>query len=415
MTTRRTFHKMMLAGMGATALTSRFSFPCRADTKPINELLPFQRGTYESTLLKMDGDRVMMINDYGHKLQRLDSTDRGATWTSPEALKTASGDTMFGYRTSVLRLKSGRIGLVHTGKHARPGRDGSLIFRTSDDEGKTWSEGVAVDPHFAVSRNNTARVLKSGRVIIPTFKWISAYAGGISEAAGRGMSYSWTYFSDDEGRSWKSSHSELVVSVDDGKGGRYDFEEPVLEELADGRLLMIGRTELGRPYKSYSTDEGSSWSWPEPMPVASAYAPTDLRRIPGTGDLLMTWNQCTPLEIESGLSRHRLTCAISSDDGMTWGHFKNLESLDDRSQIDPPPESPVRVYRTQPLRNPMDKEKYPHAPGPVRVCYPSFAFWEDRVLVVYDGDDASEYQLGSKQANRFNTLQQSLPMQWFFS
>ena len=34
--------------------------------------------------------------------------------------------------------------------------------------------------------------------------------------------------------------------------GSYSFNEPAVVELTDGRLLMMGRTNLGRIYRSYS-------------------------------------------------------------------------------------------------------------------------------------------------------------------
>ena len=40
-------------------------------------------------------------------------------------------------------------------------------------------------------------------------------------------------------------------------------------------------------------------------------------------------------EIADGLARMRMSCAISKDDGETWQHFRNLESLDDAGYIEP--------------------------------------------------------------------------------
>ena len=110
-------------------------------------------------------------------------------------------------------------------------------------------------------------------------KWISPFIGGDSEGANKNLTFSWVYYSDDEGKTWKRSLSELFVSLDEGRRGVTHFEETVLEELPDGRLFMLGRTELGQFYKTYSSDQGVSWKHPVPTGLASSYAPGTLVRL----------------------------------------------------------------------------------------------------------------------------------------
>jgi hypothetical protein len=191
------------------------------------------------------------------------------------------------------------------------------------------------------------------------------------------------FYSDDDGRTWKRSLSELLVSLDHGRRGVYSFEEPCVEELSDGRVLMYGRTELGRFFRTMSKDGGITWSIPESVAVAASYAPPMIVRIPATGHLLLVWNQSSPEEILAGLHRHRLSTAISEDHGVTWARFRNLESLDDRTQIEPPP---PQVYRMADYgyRPPVDKKRYPHAPGCLRICYPTVAFHGNEAAIAYD-------------------------------
>jgi hypothetical protein len=148
---------------------------------------------------------------------------------------------------------------------------------------------------------------------------------------------------------------------------------------------MYGRTELGCFYQSTSTDDGVSWSVPKPVPLAAAYTPPYLVRIAATGDLLLIWDQASSEEIVAGLARHRLSTAISTDDGATWRHFRNLESLDDRTQI-PPTQGPPTVYRMAHFEflQPVDLKRYPHAPGCSRVCYPDAVFRGNEVAIAYD-------------------------------
>jgi hypothetical protein len=148
---------------------------------------------------------------------------------------------------------------------------------------------------------------------------------------------------------------------------------------------MFGRTELGQFYQSVSKDGGISWTSPRPVPLAASYTPPMIVRIPATGDLLLVWNQASGEEILSGLTRHRLSTAVSKDDGVAWSHFRNLESLDDRVKLNAPPATP-QVYRMvdYEYRQPVDRTRYRHAPGCLRICYPTVVFNEREVAVAYD-------------------------------
>ncbi len=312
---------------------------------------------------------------------------------------------------TILHLKSGHLGMVCGGPASRPGRDGTLLYLLSKDGGKTWSPPVVIDPLFSLCRAGAARVLSSGRIVVPTFNWYSAYAGGESESEENSLSLSWVFYSDDEGANWKRSLSELFVSIDGGRNGAFSFEEPSLEQLSDGTLLMFGRTELGRFYQTRSKDEGITWTPAHPVHLAASYTPPLLTRIPSTGDLLLVWNQASIEEILAGLSRHRLSTAISKDGGQTWSHFHNLESLDDRTQLADPPSTP-QVYRMvdYEYRQPVDRVRYPHAPGCIRICYPTVAFAGNEAAITYD------YGYGVGQfTNASATKIQVVTLDWLYS
>jgi hypothetical protein len=368
-------------------------------------VLPFRSGTYEASLLALPGGEVALFFDLGGTMHMKTSADAGRSWGDPRPLVTASGTALSGFRTSPLLLASGALGLLWSGPHVREGRDGPLLFSRSEDLGRTWTDPIFVDPIFAVARNGTGTVLSEGRIIAPVFVWLSADATGASEDADFSICYSFVYFSDDEGATWHKSGSELFVSRDLGRAGGYSFEEPVVAELADGRLLMYGRTEMGRPYRSLSADRGYSWSWPEPVHVASAYTPFLLKPIPGTADVLGVWTQASEEEVLAGLMRHRLTAAVSGDAGVSWEHFRNLESLDDTTRVAPPPD--FRIIRNESgYHPPTDTTRYHRTSVHLRVCYPSVAFVGDEVLVTYDFD------AGPDQPGQHGTKLRILPRQW---
>ena len=381
-------------------------------------------GVQEATLTQLQDGRYWLLFGEKNRLVGKHSKDQGRSWTETAPVSTAGGSEIPTGREhahhSMFSLPSGGLGLVYGGPYARVGRDGTVLFRRSGDGGRSWSPPVVVDPYFAVHRNASARVLSTGRIVVPVFRWVSPnpgtdlfWYGGqpfpTSESGSANLAYSWVYYSDDEGQTWHRSLSELLILLNDMQIGAHHFEEPVLEELKDGRLLMYGRTAFGRLYQSLSENGGVSWSVPTPTDLASSYSPCTLVRIPSTGDLLLIWNQISEDEIKAGLVRHRLSCAISRDEGGTWGFRRNLESLDDVISIDAP-EDPTRVVRGGPLRQPSDRKRYHRAPGALRVCYPTVVFNENEVAIVYDFG----YSAGDPQNRKSATKIKIVTPDWLY-
>ena len=345
------------------------------------------------------------------------SDDAGRTWGQTWQARDTAGRDICGFHISVLHLKSGGLGMVYTDiakEYGHPGREeGSMVFfRVSDDRGRTWSDPVLIDTVHSCCCTGHAMVLSGGRLLAPVFRWISPQTGGEAEnwntedgVPSPTFSYSFVYISDDEGKTWKRSLSELFISVN---RAAWDLEEPIVVELRDGRLLMHFRSGMGRMYKSYSSDEGFSWTRPAPVHIAAANAPAFIRRIPATGNLLMVWNQASRQEIVTSRCRTRLSCAISRDEGETWENFKNLEALDDVNIVTPPPAcdtiacQPHEVYGGL---QPEPAERYHRVPGALRICYPTIAFAGDEVAITYD--------LGGGICNGMGARLRVIPQEWF--
>ena len=311
--------------------------------------------------------------------------------------------------------QGGAIGLVYLKVQGQC--HDQMFFRLSRDEGASWSKEVVINPvpgYKSMSPNNdVAIVVRGGRIIVPV-----AVGAGIN-------SMSFVYFSDDEGLTWQRSVSEVVVPVK--VGGRSiassSFGEPNIVELRDGRILMFGRTVTDRIWKSYSSDGGVTWSQAVPTDLASSSSPVSLRRIPSTGDLLLIWNQVSGAESASGWGRMRMSCAVSGDEGETWSHHRNLESIDEVTHIEPPDTSEtydvlagmhaIATRRQQAgERKPPDPRCYPHADtGHWHVDYPSLTFTRDNRAVitygVYGGSEGFPFeQCGMKL--------RILPVEWFY-
>lgn len=237
------------------------------------------------------------------------SRDNGRSWGPPRTLVANSGK-MNVMDANLLRLKSGRLALAYNRKNSMA--DCRIEFRTSGDEGETWTEPVTVTTPVKYWGTNNDRLvqLRSGRILMPVFF--------VDDWAKSQHTRNAVFYSDDQGATWRQSS---VVDIVNGKRGA---DEPGVIELKDGRVLQIVRSDLGQIYRSISNDGGATWSEPEPMGLTAPTAPSSIARIPSTGDLLMVWNNNKPGVVHTQ-DRFPLTTAISQDDGQTWKQVRNLD------------------------------------------------------------------------------------------
>ncbi len=103
---------------------------------------------------------------------------------------------------------------------------------------------------------------------------------------------------------------------------------PSICQAEDGTLIVVFKGE-NVLLCSRSTDEGATWSKPEPIP-ASAKRPEVIREVqkfevyPGTADtlpdgrILVTWNYIADNKARDGYYERALLYVISSDQGKTW-------------------------------------------------------------------------------------------------
>lgn len=327
------------------------------------------------------------------------SDDMGRSWTDPQALRLGSGEDLLGVMdVNLMRLGSGSMGLVNRSRYEKGEFEAvhpaEISFSRSEDEGRTWSEPVCINRVGGREylTNEVCAVLKDGRIIVPVYdysgprpaagnpKIFKRYGEEFNTAARSTMSSCYAYYSDDEGRTRRRSRNEAFVVIEGGFGGNYAMGEPTVVELKDGRLLMLGRTNIGRFFQSYSDDRGETWNEPLPTELACPPSPATLKRIPETGDLLVIWNQLSRWEIMNGLFRHRLSCAISKDEGEHWELHRNLESLDDTTHVEPVGMETVPLGKP---RQPLDRVRYHRAPGVLRYSYPSCTFVDGRAIITY--------------------------------
>ena len=270
------------------------------------------RSTDEGDIIELADGRLLVVwSDYESGgfpesptcLLAMTSDDMGQTWSGPCRFEeNAAQESLM--CLSLLRAASGSL-LLFYGRR-KSNSDFQVFVRRSPDEGRSWGEPVMVTAGdgYCVMINARVIQLSSGRLVAPVER---------TEDCGRPdhVLISTAFFSDDDGETWTKSATDISLP----KRGAL---EPGVVELADGRLLMIIRTELGHIYRSCSGDEGMTWSSAEPLSIPAARSTNAaISRIPDTDGLLLVCRGC--------FGQDALVAAVSSDAGATWSVRRSLE------------------------------------------------------------------------------------------
>ena len=260
------------------------------------------------------------------------SGDNGETWSDETILfKTEEHDTEKEnakniMSVSFLPMQNGDIGLfylVRMGWH-----DTRLHLRRSSDGGRTWGEAAACIPAPGYFVTNNDRVVRhsSGRILVPANLHRMKIFDNIGHAAIDGRGIPCVFYSDDDGFSWAESQTYSVPYL---PASVCYMQESGIIEKQNSSLYMWMRTDVGCQYESCSTDEGLTWTLPSPSRFTSPDSPLSMKRIPGSGKLLAVWNPIPNYNGRDFIYRYGgrtpLVCAVSADDGRTWGDLKTIE------------------------------------------------------------------------------------------
>lgn len=243
------------------------------------------------------------------------SSDGGRTWGARRVLVDDRDALVNCISPGLTRTSDGRLMLAYSWRSSGNAEktEAAKMVRFSSDEGRTWSERTRITPdnkEYHTGCHDRAYTLRSGRLLVQCH---TLFPGRKRKEMGV-----YTAFSDDGGKSWRRSRvlAEKLTNY---------FEEGSVVQRTDGSLLMALRASRGNSYFTESTDEGATWSEPRPSGVVAPMAPTLLARLPDAADLLMVWNSNYLPAGSHGVTRCPLFCAISADNGRTWGLPKALE------------------------------------------------------------------------------------------
>ena len=293
----------------------------------------------EGSILNLDdkNDLMMLVTASAQggdwspaKILEFRSADGGITWTPlAEARVFQDGQGRNVTSPSLLRLDNGHI-LGFFSVRTSVNDEGGPWMRRSTDNGQSWTEPQQL-PYsgYGIASSDRAMQLRGGRILVPAWQSNDKLRS----------TYAYSFYSDDRGQTWHKT--DLITTpkrtegppVEPPKGsiGQHidpSAEEPAVVELKDGRLLMFIRNYSKTIFRSYSDDQGSTWSPPESTGIPSPGSQPTLTRLPN-GDLLLIWNWAPAEEINGPWPRKFISTAISKDEGRTFSSLRHLDGAAD--------------------------------------------------------------------------------------
>ncbi len=219
-------------------------------------------------------------------------------------------------------------------------------LRTKD--GRTNWEKPKVIYHGYCGALLDFKQLSSGRLICPFAWWVPKRPC----APPVGANLCTVFYSDDDGRTWTKSKSDISSPCyPHFVGNNYGADEPCVLELKDGRLWMLMRTQTGFLYESFSNDQGETWSEAQPSRFWCSSSPPMLWRMPDDR-ILVLWNNCESPPAYEGqgvyVNRDAMHAAISNDEGKTWRGFREVYR-DPHENETPPNSDRGSAYPTPPV------------------------------------------------------------------
>lgn len=255
------------------------------------------------------------------------SSDEGKTWQrSPMVLPGA--DFEFRPEKSLLRTRSGVLILAFVNKRDdagfkwdsklrdSPGAKRPTYVTRSVDDGRTWEPPQKLHEEWTGALRDIIQT-RDGTVVFTSMKMLHD----------PGRHSVLTYSSTDDGRSWRRSN---IIDLG-GAGHHSGAVEATLEELRDGRLRMLIRTNWKFFWEAISEDAGQSWRTIHPTTIDTSSSPGLLKRLQ-SGRLILIWNRCYPendpsfafrddrdfSEVPASVQRGELSLMLSADDGKSW-------------------------------------------------------------------------------------------------
>jgi sialidase-1 len=256
-------------------------------------------------------------SDFGDcRIYSKTSSDGGLTWHDERMLIDIEPGNLNVQAPALCLLPSGELLLICLRAHARDSST-MCLFR-SEDLGETFGGASTIwersNGQWLQGGASSLVRLSGGRLLLP-------FHGGDGDQWSQ-HNIVRCFLSDDEGYSWRLNSSVIDLPM---RGAM----EASVAELENRRLAMSLRSQLGAVFLSYSDDGGETWSLPQTSGLRVPESCTCLRRVPGSNDLVLFWNDSL---YDPGHGwRHYgercpLSAALSRDGGQTWRKLGDIDT-----------------------------------------------------------------------------------------
>lgn len=271
------------------------------------------------------------------------STNEGKTWTYYPIFADSS---RFDIRIErvLLRARNGTIILAFANDKERanwkwddeildsPGATIPTYAIRSLDGGKTWQDLQKLHDEWTGANRDIIET-KDGNIIFTSM--MMRHNPGHHTIV--------TYTSKTNGFNWIRSN---VIDLG-GVGHHGGVTEATIEQLNDGRIWMLMRTNWGVFWEAYSENEGLNWGKFKPTKIDASSTPGLLQRLQ-SGRLILVWNRKYPegkdsypliggdgsfSEVPVSNNREELSIMFSDDDGKTWNKPVVIARITQESKV----------------------------------------------------------------------------------
>ncbi|MCX2678676.1 exo-alpha-sialidase [Galbibacter sp. EGI 63066] len=308
--------KILIGFLFIVGLQSINSQHLTVDVKIIDEGFVYQKAPFSqchsSTLVELDNGNIMAAWFGGTHERHPDvsiysAVYNGEKWSELEEIANGVVDDSIRYPTwNPVLFKNNNGALFLYYKVGPSPSEWWGMYKTSEDDGKTWSEAKKLPDSILGPIKNKPIQLNDGTIISPS----STEDGNIWRVH--------MEISSDEGYTWKK------VSVD--PESEYKAIQPTLIKLADGTIKALIRSDQNVIMESESTDEGKTWTKLKKTDIANPNSGIDAITLKD-GNHLLVYNPMT-----SGKNwwegRSRLHLAFSKD-GRNWDDIYILENQEE--------------------------------------------------------------------------------------
>jgi predicted neuraminidase len=224
--------------------------------------------------------------------------DRSA-WTAPVVLHDTP-DLSDG-NPVLFQAPDHRLWLYYVTIEGASWNDCPIRSKFSMDHGRTWSEPRFVREKKQWMTRNKPIVLSDGRILLPLYD--------------ERVFQSHFYISEDNGETWR----------DQGMIKQFQTLQPTVIERADGALYCMMRTGASNSdiWESLSKSNGEKWTPARQSGMPNPGAAVDMVKL-ANGHVALAFNN-------SYSGRNPLSVALSTDEGRTWSHIRNIEADDSGS------------------------------------------------------------------------------------